>query len=143
MPLPPSPTANFDRNWEEGCKAGAVGRDPTLDTTAYEAGYMVGSVLGVTPGLTCPHPPSGLADRAKLGWLAGCHVLTYFRDTTGQSPAQAAVQAAQGYRYGRSHKHVITMRWCSFETSAVPASDDVGQWVHGCSDYIQSDDTYP
>ena len=141
--LPPSPTTNFDRNWEEGCKAGAVGRNPALDSSAYEDGYKAGSVLGVTPGLHCPLPPPGLTSSAQLAWLAGCHVLTYFRDTTAQPPEQAEVQAAQGYRYGMLHKHAITMRWCSFETSAVQAPDNVGQWVHGCSDYIKSDNTYP
>lgn len=141
--LPPSPGTNFDRNWEEGCKAGAVGIDPTLDASAYEDGYKAGSVLGVTPGLGCAHPPTGLTGRAHLAWLAGCHVLTYFNDTTAQPPRQAEIQAAQGYRYGRSHKHTITMRWCSFETSGVRAPDNVGQWIQGCSDYIDSDNTYP
>ncbi len=80
---------------------------------------------------------------AQLAWLAGCHVLTYFNDTTVQPPEQAETQAAQGYRYGWSHKRSITMLWCSFETSAVQAPDNVGQWEQGCSDYIKSDNTYP
>lgn len=150
--LPHSPTTNFDRNWEEGCKAGAVGVNPTLDASAYEDGYRAGSVLGVTPGLACPTstgtltsppPPTGRTNTAQLAWLAGCHVLTYFRDTTVQPPEQAEIQAAQGYRYGRSHKHTITMLWCSFETSASQAPDNVSQWVQGCSDYVESDNTYP
>jgi hypothetical protein len=150
--LPHSPITNFDRNWEEGCKAGAVGVNPTLDASAYEDGYRAGSVLGATPGLACPTstgtltspPPStGRTNTAQLAWLAGCHVLTYFNDTTVQPPEQAETQAAQGYRYGWSHKRSITMLWCSFETSAVQVPDNVGQWEQGCSDYIKSDNTYP
>jgi hypothetical protein len=92
--------------------------------------------------LTNP-PPTGRSPTEQLAWLAGCHVLTYFRDGTGQSPELAETQAAQGYRYGRSHKHSITMTWCMFEESGVQAPANTSQWEQGCSDYIRSDNTYP
>lgn len=143
--LPPSPSTNYDRNWTEGCKAGAVSVAPHLDASAYETGYKTGAAVGVTPGLPCPAPPPSLTGSHRAAWIAGCHVLTYFRDSTNEAPTLAEMQAAKGYQYGRSHKHSITMSWCSFEASGGPVQpyDIVGQWEQGCSSYLKSDNTYP